>query len=94
MATAKNPRFEGKIQSWGNSMGLRITRPVGDLANLSLGSIVEIEVTDQGLIIKPKVKKTKKLLLPFTESQLIKGLTPDKAHADELPTLINSEIGD
>jgi len=94
MLSAKHAKFEGLIQSWGNSLGLRITRPMGDLAHLVKGSKVEIEITDQGLLVKPIKKKTQRLRLPYTEEELVRGLTPSKAHADELPYLLMSELGD
>ena len=31
---------------------------------------------------------------PYTESELLAGLTPEKAHADELAKLMVSESGD
>ena len=43
---------------------------------------IEIEVNESGLIIHPLPPKKRKLLL-FKESQLLKGLTAKKAHADE-----------
>jgi len=94
MVSAKNAKFEGTIQPWGNSLGLRITRPMGDLAHLSKGSKVDIEITEQGLTVKPKSTTGKKLELPYTEAELIKGLTSKKAHADELPSMLSSEVGE
>ncbi len=35
----------------------------------------------------------KKLSLPFTESALLDGLTPETAHADELAILTMLELG-
>ncbi|MDH4273542.1 MAG: transcriptional regulator [Gammaproteobacteria bacterium] len=94
MVSAKKAIFEGTIQLWGNSLGLRITRPMGELAHLSKGSKVEIEITDQGLFVKPAVKRRNHLSLPFTEAELVRGLTPAKAHADELPIPLASEKGE
>lgn len=56
MGLAKKVKFEGRIQSWGNSLGLRTTRPMGELAHLGKGSKVEIEITEQGRLVKPTVK--------------------------------------
>jgi len=88
---ARNAIFEGKVQAWGNSLGVRITQPIGKLAHLTKGVDVELEVTPNGLLIRPK---TKKRTLPFSEAELIKGLTPKKAHADELPSSLPSEFGE
>jgi antitoxin MazE len=94
MVSAKKAKFEGTIQPWGNSLGLRITRPMGELANLAKGSNVVIEITEQGLLVKPAVKKRGRLDLPYSEADLVRGLTPAKAHADELPALLSSETGE
>lgn len=85
-------KFSTVIQPWGNSLGLRITRPLGQMARLRKGSRVTIELVDEGLLVKPAVAGNKRLKLPFTEAQLIAGLTPDKAHADELPVLLADEL--
>lgn len=89
-ATAK-ARFESTIQPWGNSLGIRITRPVSKLSRLEQGDKVIIEVTDDGLTVRAKTKK-KRVKLPYSESLLLQGMTPRKAHADELPTPLPSEM--
>jgi len=84
--------FEGTIQPWGNSLGIRITRPMCDLSHLDKGDKVAIEVTENGLLIS-KVKASKPLKLPYSEADLLSGLTAHKAHADELPGLLDGELG-
>ena len=91
MSAIAKARFEGTIQPWGNSLGIRITRPVSKMSCLGRGDKVIIEVTDDGLLVRAKTKK-KRVRLPYSESQLLKGMTPQKAHADELPTPLPSEI--
>ena len=91
MISAKKAKFEGTIQPWGNSLGLRITRPMADLAHLTKGSKVEIEITEEGMIVKPTTKRRISLEFPYSEAELVRSLTPSKAHADELPALISSE---
>ena len=91
MMALKNALFEGTVQSWGNSLGVRITQPIGKLAHLVKGTEVELEVTSEGLLIRPKISKP---TLLFSEADLIKGLTPKKAHADELPSPLSSEFGE
>lgn len=86
-------RFDGQVQSWGNSLGIRITRAIGQLAGLSKGDSVAIEVTEAGLLIIPK--KTRSTLdFPYTEAELIAGITARTAHADEAPVLSPRELGD
>ena len=79
--------FEGRIQAWGNSMGLRITRAVGEAAQLQKGTRVTMELTEQGLLIRPKETPSK----TWTEEELLEGIDSRRAHADELPELIGHE---
>jgi antitoxin MazE len=85
-------RIESEIKKWGNSLALRITGVMADLPGLNEGTKVEVEVTKDSLVIKRAVKARRKLKLPYNEKELIAGLTPKKAHADLLPTLIKREI--
>jgi antitoxin MazE len=86
-------KFRGTVQPWGNSLGIRITRPMSDMARLGKGDQVAIEVTEEGLLIRRSVAKTQ-LRLPYTETELLDGMTEFKAHSDELPTPLDSESGD
>ncbi len=85
------PKFEGTIQAWGNSLGVRITQPMSHLSDLGRGDRVAIEIIKDGLIIKRKKPRAEKLL-PYSEEELVAGLTPHTAHADELPTILPSEM--
>jgi antitoxin MazE len=80
------------IQPWGNSLGLRITRSLSELAHLKRGTVVTVEVIEGGLLVKPKPSE-RRIKWPFSEAELVKGLTPAGAHADELPMSLPSEIG-
>ncbi len=92
MAATAKAKFEGAVQSWGNSLGIRITRPMSSMAHLERGDKVDIEVTEDGLLIRRKAKQRRKL--PYSEADLLADMTPHKAHADELPSLLDSEAGD
>lgn len=91
MVTSARAKFEGTVQPWGNSLGIRITRPMCDMAHLGKGDKVAIEITEEGLFITRK-KALKPFKLPYSEADLIAGMTPHKAHADELPTMLDSEL--
>lgn len=92
MATLAKAKFEGTVQPWGNSLGIRITRPMSDLAHLDKGDKVAIAITEEGLLITRK-KAKRHTRLPYSETDLVAGLTPHKAHADE-PSLLDSEVED
>ncbi|TPW15969.1 MAG: hypothetical protein FD130_1121, partial [Halothiobacillaceae bacterium] len=71
-------------------LGIRITRPVCELAHLGKGDRVSIEVTANGdLLIHPQQRSNLSFL---TEAELLAGLTPHTAHRDELPLLSSKEF--
>ncbi|TAK75195.1 MAG: transcriptional regulator [Gammaproteobacteria bacterium] len=69
------------IQKWGNSLAIRITGPLKTIPHFTANMPVEIEVNEEGLTIHPLSKKRKLL---FNEAQILKGLTAENAHADEI----------
>lgn len=85
----KETTFEATVQSWGKDLGLRITRPIRDLSHLHKGDKVMIVVTEEGLLVRPKTNQPPPIKL--TEAELISNLTPELAHADELPDLLEHE---
>lgn len=90
---SESAKFTTTVQSWGNSLGLRITRPLGSMAHIKKGSRVTIEVLKEGLLVKADAPaKKKRFKLPYTEAELVRGLTPLKAHADELPIPLSGEL--
>ncbi|WP_216819083.1 hypothetical protein [Thiohalocapsa sp. ML1] len=93
MTASGNLKLEATIQPWGNSLGLRITRPMCELAGLSRGDRVLVEVSEQGLSVS-RMPQRKQLDAPLSEAELLEGMTPYAAHADELCPLLPSEIGD
>jgi antitoxin MazE len=84
-----NIAFEGTVQQWGNSLGLRITRAVCELAQIRKGTRVRMEVTEEGLLVRPVVDDAR----TYSEKELLAGMTPYSAHADELPDLLETEQG-
>ncbi len=41
-----------KVQKWGNSQGLRISREVLELADLAVGDELEVQVADREIVLK------------------------------------------
>ena len=68
---------------------MRITRAVSELARMKKGTRVRMEVTEDGLLIRPEVDDAR----AYSEKELLAGLTPYSAHADEVPTLLETEQG-
>lgn len=86
-------RVEGEIKRWGNSLALRISGAMAEIPQFRVGSKLAIDVSEDGLIIKKVDQKRKKFNLPYSEQGLLAGMTPDKAHADDLATPTTTELG-
>ncbi len=66
------------IKKWGNSAALRLPSSVMELAQLTLGQAVNINVLNGKIVIEPIVSKKTRL------DELLAGITPDNIHAEEL----------
>lgn len=79
------------IKKWGNSLALRLSGPMSSLPYLKENAVVMVHATDEGFEVKP-AKNNKRL--PFSESELLEGLTAKRAHADEVVQLSKKELGE
>ena len=84
--------IQTKIKKWGNSLALRLSGPMITIPHFTRDMLVDVQITENGIKIK-KARPQKKHPLPFSEADLLNGLTPQKAHADEIITLIKKELG-
>lgn len=80
-----------KILKWGNGLALRLAGVVREIPHFKEGMAVDILVSEEGLTIK-KSEVQKKKCFPFTEAQLLKGLSPKLAHADLLAKPLKKEM--
>ncbi|CNC33446.1 transcriptional regulator [Yersinia enterocolitica] len=71
-------RAQATLQKWGNSVALRLSGNLKTIPNFEVGDTVDIDISEQGLVIQKVVKK------PLTEESLLAGLSVYTAHADEL----------
>ena len=80
-----------KIQRWGNGLGLRVAGLMRDIPHFTPDTEVEVEVFEDGF----RVKKAKidSFKLPYTESELLDGLTAETVQAELLATPHLSEVG-
>ena len=65
------------IKKWGNSPVLRLPNSVMELAQLTLGQAVNMNVLNSKIVIEPIVSKKTRL------DELLAGITPDNIHAEE-----------
>lgn len=83
-------QVQAEIKKWGNSLGLRVTGPMRDVPAFTKGTKVDIEVTEEGLMIR-KAKKINKPSFLFSEAELLEGMTPAKAHAELVTKVLDTE---
>jgi antitoxin MazE len=87
--------MRSEIKRWGNSAALRLPSKLLAEAQLEVNSPVSMIVKGRKIIIEATGDpRPKRLKLPFSEAVLIKELSPETAHADELALPADSEIGD
>jgi antitoxin MazE len=68
-----------KVQSWGNSQGLRLSKQVLADANVSVGDNVDVAVRD-GVIVVTPVKRTRgKVSLRKLVARIPKDYKPEEA---------------
>ncbi len=85
-------RVQATIQKWGNSLALRLTGPIKTIPKFKVNMRVNIDIEEDGIQIHPLKKHKKKL--PFSEKELLKGLSAGSAHADELAVVNFKEFGE
>lgn len=62
------------IQKWGNSLAIRLPKPLAEQAQLAQGALVELKVIDDAIRIE--------LVAPteYTLDALLDAVTPDNLH--------------
>lgn len=80
-----------KIQKWGNGLALRVSGSMRDIPHFEEGTEVEVEIFEEGFSVKKSSLKLNKLF-PYTESQLLEGLTRETSHADALANPLSNEL--
>ena len=75
--------MEATIQKWGNSLGVRLPKPVAHDLGLSEHSRVRLTLQDGGLLIEPierssRRSRSERISLEFYASQI----TPENRHGE------------
>ncbi len=86
-------RVETEIKKWGNSLALRVTGIMAEMPQFEAGTRVTVDVSSEGLVVKPATGKTGTFRFPYSESTLLARITPEKAHADALANPTGMEVG-
>ncbi|CAN5264455.1 hypothetical protein BH10PSE19_BH10PSE19_13120 [soil metagenome] len=83
-------RVHAKIQKWGNGLALRISGAMRDIPRFIEGTSLEVSVFEDRLEIR-KSQAVKRLALPFSETELLNGMTTSTAHADIIANPLKGE---
>jgi antitoxin MazE len=68
--------METRVQKWGNSLALRIPKPLADEVGLRENSLVELWLRDNTLVIAPVAKRA------FDLTQLLAQVTEENLHRE------------
>ena len=68
--------MKSRIQKWGNSLAVRIPKPVALDAGLESGVVVELLLRDRSVVI------TRVASQGFTLEQLLEEVTPENVHGE------------
>ncbi len=84
-------KTHARIQKWGNGLALRVAGAMRDIPHFQEGTEVDVEITENGFTVIKSIPK-KKNIFPFSEAQLLKDMTSEKAHAHLLTHPLPSEL--
>lgn len=87
-------KVETEIKKWGNSLALRVSGIMAEIPGFTAGTRVSVDVSEDGLVIKPIATAVAELRLPYSEKDLLADITPEKAHADAVANPSSRELGD
>lgn len=65
-----------KTAQWGNSIGVRIPRTLAKKKGIGVDTAVEVNETEDGVIIRPVGKKE------YSLKELVKKITPQNRHTE------------
>ena len=86
--------MQAEIKRWGNSAAIRLPSRVLAQAKLDVNSPIRIQVKGDKIIIEAATPTKRKVKLPFTEADLLRGLDPNTSHADSLASPNLREMGE
>ncbi len=78
--------MKAKVSTWGNSLGIRIPKPISELLGLVNGAEVKFEVEGNRIIIttiRDLLKEAEELIKDIDIDELCSQITPENMHALE-----------
>ncbi len=80
------------ISQWGDSAAIRLPAALMKKAGIEKGAAVELSVRGAEIVIRVgKSASRPRYSLPFTQAELIAGMTPADKRADDLLDVVESE---
>ncbi|EDW0698487.1 transcriptional regulator [Salmonella enterica subsp. enterica] len=79
-------RTQAVLQKWGNSIALRLTGNLKTVPGFEAGDRVDIEINESGLVVQKAARPR------LSESELLAGISPYMAHADEMISPVGREV--
>ena len=67
---------------------------MAEIPGFTEGMKVSVEVTEEGLLVRPVPEEVREGALPYSEAELLADLNADSAHADALAEPSSSELGE
>lgn len=68
-----------RVQKWGNSQGLRLSKEVLSVARIEIGDVVEVEVREGSIVVTPARRVRGALDLERLVAEIPKGYRPGEA---------------
>jgi len=85
--------MQTEIKRWGNSAAVRLPSKLLAALQLEINSSISIDIKDNKIIIEAVSEQARdRLCFPFSEAALLKGMTAENAHADELAAITTLEF--
>jgi len=79
--------METRVKRWGNSLALRIPKPLAAEVGLEYGSLVKMSLVDGKLVITPEIEPELKL------AELLEQVTEENLHGEvEIGPAVGGEV--
>ena len=69
--------MRGRVQKWGNSLAIRIPKPLAEEAELGPDAEVELTVDEEGGLSLRRVRQPE-----YTLEELLEGVRPENLHGE------------
>lgn len=68
--------MRSQVSKWGNSLGVRIPRHLAEKIQIADGTVVNIEVEGENLVVRPAKRRK------YNLEELLEQITPENLHEE------------